>query len=82
MNGMDRKLQQIINPDILDSLQAKLGLEDAIYLQLDKLLALCAVQSVMDSSENPPALTTRSHYSMIMEEHAQELRRLIDQLFN
>lgn len=56
-------------------------LEDALYLQADKLLALCTVQSTWTSADCEPSSATRSHYALILEEQARELRRLLDQLF-
>ncbi len=57
-------------------------LEDQIYLQIDKLLALVSVQAALDTSDYNPRPSTRNHYSLIIEEHAVELRRLIDQVFD
>jgi hypothetical protein len=56
-------------------------LEDALYLQADKLLALCAVQSAWAGADCEPSPATRNHYALVMEEQALELRRLLDRLF-
>lgn len=56
-------------------------LEDALYLQADKLLALCSVQAAWVTADCDPSPATRHHYSIIMEEQALELRRLLDRLF-
>lgn len=56
-------------------------LEDALYLQADKLLALCSVQSAWANADYTPSPSTRNHYSLIMEEQALELRRLLDRAF-
>lgn len=55
--------------------------EDALYLRLDKLLALCAIQSAWAAGDDQPSSATRHHYALIMEEQALELRKLIDCLF-
>ncbi|HEY8939550.1 MAG TPA: hypothetical protein VIM59_05160 [Cellvibrio sp.] len=58
-------------------------LEDEIYLQLDKLQALTALQTLMNSAEETPY--SRQHlqcYSLIMEEHLHKLRALLNQLFD
>lgn len=59
------------------------ALEDEIYLQLDKLQALIALQTLMNSTEDP-ALPRKhyQHYSLIMEEHLLRLRGLLNQLFD
>jgi hypothetical protein len=56
-------------------------LEDALYLQADKLLALCRIQAAWDSAEYTLSPTTRTHYSLVIEEQALELRRLLDRMF-
>lgn len=56
-------------------------LEDQIYLQIDKLLALVSVQAALDTSDYDPRPSTRNHYSLVIEEHTIELRQLIDKLF-
>lgn len=56
-------------------------LEDAIYLQMDKLLALCGMQALADGSDCEVPLGLRSNYSVVLEEHALALRKLLDQLF-
>jgi hypothetical protein len=58
-------------------------LEDEIYLQLDKLEAMIALQTLMSSAEHP-AVPQRhfQHYALVMEEHLQKLRALINQMFD
>ena len=58
-------------------------LEDEIYLQMDKLQALTALQTLMNSAEETPY--SRKHlqyYSLIVEEHLHKLRVLLNQLFD
>jgi hypothetical protein len=58
-------------------------LEDEIYLQLDKLQALTALQTLMNSTEEPTLPRKHyQHYSLIMEEHLLRLRGLLNQLFD
>ena len=56
-------------------------LEDEIYLQLDKLQALSALQTLLNTTETPPTRTQYLHYSMTLEEQVNKLRALVDQLF-
>ncbi len=59
------------------------ALEDEIYLQLDKLQALTALQTLMNSTEDPMLPRKHyQHYSLIMEEHLVRLRVLVNQLFD
>lgn len=59
------------------------ALEDEIYLQLDKLQALTALQTLMNSMEDPAVPRKHfQHYSLIMEEHLQKLRGLVNQMFD
>ncbi|GAB1264950.1 hypothetical protein NBRC116493_21500 [Aurantivibrio infirmus] len=67
-----------INQDIVESMQQRGSLEDSIYLQLDKLQALCSAQTVLNASEAVPTSNTRTYYSMVIEEQTTELRKLID----
>lgn len=59
------------------------ALEDEIYLHLDKLQALTALQTLMNSVEDPAVPRKHfQHYSLVMEEHLQKLRGLVNQLFD
>lgn len=59
------------------------ALEDEIYLQLDKLQALTALQTLMNSAEDPAIPRKHyQHYSMVMEENLLKLRSLLNQLFD
>lgn len=58
------------------------NLEDALYLQADKLLALCSVQAAWASSDYLPSASTRNHYSLVIEEQALVLRRLLERAFS
>ncbi|MCW8193371.1 hypothetical protein F6455_01060 [Proteobacteria bacterium 005FR1] len=56
-------------------------LEDEVYLQMDKVLALCGMLSIADSNECDIPLGLRSNYSVVLEEQALALRRLLDRMF-
>lgn len=59
------------------------ALEDEIYLHLDKLQALTALQTLMNSVEDPAVPRKHfQHYSLVMEEHLLKLRGLMNQLFD
>ncbi|AQT61084.1 hypothetical protein CBP51_10550 [Cellvibrio mixtus] len=59
------------------------ALEDEIYLQLDKLQALTALQALMHSAEDSDMHKKHyHHYSLILEEHLQKLRGLLNRLFD
>ncbi|MEX1033480.1 MAG: hypothetical protein WDZ30_08970 [Cellvibrionaceae bacterium] len=77
-------MKQQINRDIINNLPlagSDPQLEDALYLQVDKLLALCAVQIALAAGDHTPSPATRNHYSLVMEEQTLELRYLLDRLF-
>lgn len=58
-------------------------LEDEIYLQLDKLQTLTALQSLMHLMEDQEVHKRHHHhYSLIIEEHLLKLRELLNRLFD
>ncbi len=59
------------------------ALEDEIYLQLDKLQALTALQTLVNSVEDPVIPKKHNHhYSLVVEEHLLKLRGLLNRLFD
>ena len=56
-------------------------LEDQIYLQMDKLLALCGMQSIADANDCEVPVGLRTNYSVVLEEQAQNLRELLNEMF-
>lgn len=71
------------NAELNLSFLNKYALEDEIYLQLDKLQALAALQTLMNSTEEPDVPRKHyQHYSLIVEEHLLKLRGLLNQLFD
>lgn len=68
------------SPPYLNSPEAA-DLEDRIYLQMDKLAALCSMQVIADTNECQVPLGLRTNYSVVLEEHALALRSLLDQVF-
>lgn len=62
-----RKMNQKSDPKTPTDPTVQATLEDQLYLQADKLLALCAAQTALDNSDEPLALGIRSHYSLLME---------------
>ncbi|MGQ9425217.1 hypothetical protein ACXYTJ_06235 [Gilvimarinus sp. F26214L] len=67
------------SPGLLNRQKAEL--EDQIYLQMDKLLALCGMQSLADANDCQVPLGLRTNYSAVLEEQALALRKLLDQAF-
>jgi hypothetical protein len=66
----------------LDFLQ-NCALEDEIYLQIDKLQALSALQTLVNTAEDITIPKKHSlHYSLILEEQLLKLRNQLDQLFD
>lgn len=78
MKQPDRRARST-DPSLSDTRDG--NMEDALYLRADKLLALCAVQAAWATADCNPSPATQHHYSLIMEEQALELRRLLDRLF-
>jgi hypothetical protein len=58
------------------------SLADDIYLRIDKLQALCFMQTMLDSGDSLLDTDVRFHYGMVIEEQVAELRRLLDKLFS
>lgn len=76
-------LANIDNKDIAETLSQREGsnLEDQIFEAIDKVQALCAVQSQVEAGEGTLADATRIHYSMILDEQARQLRSLLERHF-
>ncbi|MCW8128081.1 hypothetical protein [Microbulbifer halophilus] len=60
----------------------RVRLEEDLYLQVDKLVALVAVQTALDNGDYQPNPAIRNHYSLVIEEHALAIRELLRQLFS
>lgn len=71
---MQRKASDGMDPTLIADL------EDKLYLQADKLLALCAAQTALDNGDQQLPLGIRSHYSLLMEEQARALRSTLEKL--
>lgn len=67
--------------DYVGARKAAAELEDKVYLQMDKLSALCSMQAIADTNECEVPLGLRTNYSVVLEEHALALRQLLDQVF-
>lgn len=67
--------------DYVGARKAAAELEDRVYLQIDKLMALCSMQAIADTNECEVPLGLRTNYSVVLEEHALTLRKLLDQVF-
>lgn len=74
-------MRQDVRYAMNSDLAAKGALEDELYVQADKLLALCAAQSALDSCDSPLPFGIRGNYSVLMEEQARILRNTLDRLF-
>lgn len=76
-------LANLDNKDIAETLSQREAenLEDEIFEAIDKVQALCAVQSQMEAGEGQLAGETRAHYAMILDEHARQLRALLERHF-
>jgi hypothetical protein len=80
-NGGDMKKAD--NADLKLDFLNNYALEDEIYLQLDKLQALAGLQTLMNSIEDSAVPRKHfQHYSLIIEEHLQKLRGLVNQMFD
>ncbi len=66
--------------NLVEGLSSRARLEEDIYLQVDKLVALVSVQTALDNSDYQPNRAIRNHYSLVIEEHALEIRNLLNQL--
>lgn len=55
--------------------------EDTVFAQMDKLLALCAIQAVLESSDVDLPREIRSNYSRQVEEQALVLRKTLVRVF-
>lgn len=67
---------------LVEELSSRARLEEDLYLQVDKLVALVSVQTALDSGDYQPGPAIRNHYSLVVEEHALAIRKLLSQLFS
>ena len=76
--------QTIENRDIREtmSLVENSELEDSIFLTIDKIQALCAVQAELEANECALAPKTRVHFAMVMEQQVEDLRRLLEKQYS
>lgn len=74
--------QNIINTDIVESLRANEPLEDDIFLQMEKIDALCSIRAAVDAGETAMSSRKMTYFSMIMEQEVKALRKLLDQVFS
>jgi hypothetical protein len=74
--------QHAINTDIVESLRANEPLEDDVFLQLEKIEALCNVRKAADAGEASMPSRTMTYFSMILEQEVKALRKLLDQIFS
>ena len=51
--------------------------EDALFLAVDKLQALCTAQTQLDTGETPLSPSTRSHISLVIEDQVKDIRRML-----
>jgi hypothetical protein len=49
------------------------ALEDEVFLRADKLVALCSAQAALSSRDHDLPSSIRSHYALVLEEHAESL---------
>ncbi|WP_308366784.1 MULTISPECIES: hypothetical protein [unclassified Microbulbifer] len=67
--------------NLVAGLSSRAKLEEDLYLQVDKLVALVSVQTVLDNGDYQPSRAIRNHYSLVIEEHALAVSKLLNQLF-
>jgi hypothetical protein len=73
-------MRQNVGYDLRSALDSEGALEDEVYFQMDKLLALCTAQTALDHSDQELPVGVRSHYSLLMEEQARTLRDALEKL--
>lgn len=67
--------------NLVEELSSRAKLQEDLYLQVDKLVALVSVQTALDNGDYQPNRAIRNHYSLVIEEHALAVRKLLNQLF-
>ena len=75
-------IKPFVNQDVVESLRDRDRLEDSIFQQLEKIQALSEAQRVIDSTEAILSAKSRQFYSVVLDEHVQELRSLLDRCFS
>jgi len=65
---------------LVGELSSRAKVEEELYLQVDKLVALVSVQTALDNSDYQPTRAVRNHYSLVIEEHALSVRALLNEL--
>lgn len=76
-------ISQLENRDITETLarSGESDLEDAIFLALDKIHALCRVQAELEQMDGQVSGETRFHFALVLEEQVATLRKLLDKQF-
>ena len=75
-------VKPFVNQDIVESLRNRDRLEDSIFQQLEKIQALSEAQRIIDVNETALSAKGRQFYSIVLDDHVQELRKLLDRCFS
>ncbi len=75
-------IKPFVNQDVVESLRDRDRLEDSIFQQMEKIQALSEAQRVIDSNEANLSAKSRQVYSLVLDEHVQDLRGLLDRCFS
>lgn len=70
-----------LNSDVMETLGITEPLEESIFLQMEKIDALCRMRSAVDSGEVAMSRRTFSYFSLVVEQELSALRKLLDQAF-
>lgn len=77
-------LSKLENRDIEETLRLEgvPDFEEAIFLAMEKVEALCRVQSELEAGEAQVPQPTRMYYALILQEHVEQLRTLLTKHFD
>lgn len=77
-------LPKIENQDVLETVSKtnELGLEDEIFMAVEKLQALSEIQTKLNTTDGDVSLMTLSHYAQVLHEEVRRLRELLHQHFD
>lgn len=72
---------KVIEREMRLELKSYNDLEDVLYFEVDKLLALCMASRALEENEISLPLDARANYSRLVEEQVRQLRSTLDAFF-
>lgn len=82
MSDVETVLGRVSAPTYRNTLADNSNLEDAIFQKMDRLQVMLDMQHRLDSGDSADSIPNRAQFSEMLEEHAKELRTLLNRCFS